>query len=103
LILRKLPVFTETIIFRTREKDVNRLVGWGEGIQKGREILLVHGCAPCGGGIRSPSEMKKNGAATARLGIRRGIVAYEKLECMGRIFLPHLVKEIIRGKSFLGR
>jgi len=46
--------------------------------------------------------MKKNGAATARFGIGRGIVADKKLESMGRIFLAHLVKEMIYGKRFLG-
>jgi hypothetical protein len=79
------------------------LIGRREGIQQGREILLAHGCAPCGGGIGSPGEMKKNGAATARFGLGRSIVADEKLKSMGRIFLSHLVKEMISRKRFLGR
>jgi hypothetical protein len=46
--------------------------------------------------------MKKNSAATPWLGIGRSIVADEKLESMGGIFLSHLVKEMICWKRFLG-
>jgi hypothetical protein len=46
--------------------------------------------------------MKKHSASSTSLCVGRGVVSDEKLESMGRIFLPHLVIQMIRGECFLG-
>ena len=46
--------------------------------------------------------MKKHSASSTSLCVGRGVVSDEKLESMGRIFLPHLVIQMIRGEWFLG-
>jgi hypothetical protein len=46
--------------------------------------------------------MKKHGATRTSLRIGWGVVPDEKFEGVGRIFLSHLVIQMIRGKRLLG-
>jgi len=46
--------------------------------------------------------MKKHSASSTSLCVGGGVVSDEKFESMGRIFLAHLVIQMIRGEWFLG-